>query len=91
MHDDKSHDKFNQILKVINSSLNNISSKAGMTNKDLYNKYEKLKALYRNAADEMKKEENANLQRVQFIINLILADLEKDLPAQKTTKQKKTI
>jgi hypothetical protein len=77
------HARIAQVLNTVNASLNTISTKAGRENKDLYNKYEKLKALYRNAADEMKKGDAANLQRVQFIIKLIVADLEKDIPAKK--------
>lgn len=77
------HAQIKDVLNAINASLNSISQKAGMQNIDLYNKYEKLKALYRNAADEMKKGEEANLQRVQFIIKLIATDLEKDIPKKK--------
>jgi hypothetical protein len=77
------HEQISQVLNAVNASLNAISLKAGRENKDLYNKYEKLKALYRNAADEMKKGDEANFQRVQFIIKTIATELEKDIPAKK--------
>ncbi|HZG01925.1 MAG TPA: hypothetical protein VEY71_13045 [Chitinophagales bacterium] len=75
--------QFKEVLNAVNASLNAISLKAGRENTALYNKYEKLKALYRNAAEEMNKGEAANLQRVQFIVNLIMTDLEKDLEKKK--------
>ena len=77
------HARLKEVLNAINASLNTISAKAGRDNIALYNKYEKLKALYRTAADEMNKGEEANLQRVQFVINLIMTDLEKDLQKKK--------
>jgi len=71
---------FSQVLDHINQVLNEVSGKAGKDNLILYNKYEKLKALHRTAAQEMNKGNAANLKRVQFIVNLIVSDLEKDLP-----------